>query len=66
MDNYCDRFVTSMPISIPLRKNPNDQSLESYKNSYKTSTSVGSGSKITDSIYKYISYSIDNIKKLVV
>jgi len=59
MDNYCDRFVTSMPINIPVKKTTSLSSTGSYK----TSTSVGSGGRITDSIYKYISYSIDNFKK---
>ncbi|MDD4931740.1 MAG: serine/threonine-protein kinase [Candidatus Colwellbacteria bacterium] len=63
MDNYCDRFVTSMPIAIPVKKT---STTTSATGSYKTSTSVGSGGKITDSIYKYISYSINNFKKYTV
>lgn len=60
LDNYYDRFVTSMPMAIPVKKT---FSTSTSIGSYKTSTSVGSGGRITDSIYKYINYSIDNIKK---
>lgn len=62
MDNYCDKFVTSMPIAIPVKT----LSTTSKTGSYKSSTSVGSGGKITDSIYRYLSYSIGNIKKYAV
>ena len=61
MDDYCDRFVTSMPITIPIRKN--SSSTITTVGSYKTSTSVGSGDRITNNIYRYINYSIDNLKK---
>jgi serine/threonine protein kinase len=67
LENYQDRFSSSMPIPIPVKSNTNSYS------SYKTSGSEGSNQwnvgnlihsgKISDSIYKYISLSIDNIKK---
>lgn len=61
LDNYCDRFTTSMPIPIPVKTQ-----FVSSIGSYKNSSSVGSGGKITDSIYKYITVSIDNLKKYTV
>jgi hypothetical protein len=70
VDNYYDRFVTSMPISIPLRKVFHASHTGGYKTSDRlgssVGSSVGSGGGITDSIYKYISYSIGNIKKYTV
>lgn len=59
MDNYYDRFVTSMPIDIPVNKSSSTKIIGSYRES----TSVGSGGKITNSIYKYITTSIGNIRK---
>lgn len=59
IDNYCDKFVTSMPILIPNKPNNVQNKI------YKSSSSLGDKSKITDSIYKYINISIDNIKQML-
>jgi len=59
VEDYCDRFITSMPINIPGKQ---------YKtSSYKTSSySVGTPySNVPKNLYNYISSSIGNLRKYV-
>lgn len=67
IEDYCDRFSSSVPKSAPITIQNSKNVDNRYRHgSYNKPNSIGSNGSFTDSVYKYITDSLDNFRKLTI